>query len=46
MWHLGTADTMFAVASTASIVWNPETLSFILKSDCVVDDDDDSDFNF
>jgi hypothetical protein len=32
---------MFAVESTKSIVWNDETTSYIVKSECISDDDDD-----
>ena len=42
MWHIGTADTMFSVESTESIVWNAETKSYSVKKEYVSDDDNDS----
>jgi hypothetical protein len=42
MWHLGTADTMFAVEFSDSIEWNDATSSYTLKIEYVSNDADDS----
>jgi hypothetical protein len=44
MWHIGTADTMFAVEANKDIVWNPEMSTYALCEECVSDDGDDSDW--
>jgi hypothetical protein len=42
MWNIGTADIMFAVESTKSIVWNDEKMSYSVKAEDISNDDDDS----
>ena len=42
MWHLGTADTMFAVEFSDSIEWNDATSSYTLNIEYVSNDADDS----
>jgi len=44
MWHIGTADTMFAVESTADIVWKQEISAYAICEKCVSDDGYDSDW--
>ena len=45
MWHIGTAETMFAVDSTPHIVWDPDTCTYIVSPDYVSDDEYDSDWS-
>ena len=44
MWHIGMADTMFAIESTKDIVWKPEILAYALCEECSSDDGNDSDW--
>ena len=44
MWHIGTADTMFAVESNNEIVWKPEISAYALCEECYSDDGQDSDW--
>ena len=44
MWHIGTADTMFAVESNNEIVWKPEISAYALCEECSSDDGQDSDW--
>jgi hypothetical protein len=44
MWHIGTADTMFAVESTQSVVWNPTVQEYEMSYDCNVNDESDSEW--
>ena len=44
MWHIGTADIMFAVESTEHIVWKPETSAYGFREECLSDDGHDSDW--
>ena len=44
MWHIGTADMMFAVESTPEVVWKPDLSVYGLKSDCSSEGDIDSDW--
>jgi hypothetical protein len=38
IWHIGTADTMFAVESTADIVWKEEISAYAVCEECLTDD--------
>jgi hypothetical protein len=44
MWHIGTADTMFAVESTVDIVWNQDKAAYAICEECLPDDSRDSDW--
>ena len=44
MWHIGTADTMFAVESTESVVWNPTVGEYVLSFHCNENDVSDSEW--
>ena len=44
MWHIGAADTMFAIESTPNIVWKPETSAYALCEECLPEDGYDSDW--
>ena len=44
MWHIGLADTMFAIESTKDIVWKPEILAYDLCEECSSEDGNDSDW--
>ncbi len=44
MWHIGTADTMFAGESTPEVVWKPDLSVYGVKSDCLLEGDIDSDW--
>jgi hypothetical protein len=45
MWHLGTADTMFAVESTPYIVWEPEDCTHVLVPERDFEDNEDSEWS-
>ena len=44
MWHLGTADVLFAVESTSYIVWDPDIGAYVLLPDSYFHDDGDPDW--
>jgi hypothetical protein len=45
MWHIGMADTMFAVESAKGLVWDETTTSYVASPDYLSEDVDDSDWN-
>jgi hypothetical protein len=44
MWHIGTADTMFAVESTTSVVWNPSVGEYVMSVAFNENDESDSEW--
>jgi hypothetical protein len=44
MWHIGTADTLFAVESTKALVWNPTSAKYVITSETNLSDDSDSEW--
>jgi hypothetical protein len=44
MWHVGAADTMFALECNKDIVWKPEMSTYAMCEECVSDDGKDSDW--
>jgi len=45
MWHIGTADTLFALESTKSIVWNENSAEYVIDLDSKDYEVSDSDWS-